>query len=245
MPFKLLGKRFIFDHHDANPELFQAKFKQKGVIYRLLLLFERLTFLTADLVVSANQTYRDIAITRGRKRPEQAVTVYSVPDKSRLRRVDADQMVRHGKRFVLGYVGIIGDQDSVDHMVLAVEHLIRREHFTDFHAVIVGDGTALGSARKLAKNRGLDDHITFTGYLSGNALLKHLSTFDIGIIPDPVNPFNDTISMNKVFEYSALGIPSVSYPLTETRRLLGDAAVYADGNTPAHLAAACFKLMSD
>jgi glycosyltransferase involved in cell wall biosynthesis len=245
LPFKLLGKRFIFDHHDANPELFEAKFKQKGAIYRLLLLFERLTFLTADLVVSANQTYRDIAITRGGKRPEQVVTVYSVPDKSRLRRVDADRTVRHGKRFVLGYVGIIGDQDGVDHMVLAVEHLLRRENFTDFHAVIVGDGTALGSARKLAEDHGLNDHITFTGYLSGDALLKHLSTFDIGIIPDPVNPFNDTISMNKVFEYSALGIPSVSYPLTETRRLLGDAAVYAEGNTPEHLAAACFKLMSD
>ncbi len=244
LPFKLFGKRFLFDHHDLNPELFEAKFNRKGLMHRLLLLFEKLTFLSADLVVSANDTYRDIAITRGGKRPEDVVTVYSIPDKARIHRVPVDQSLRKGKSFVLGYVGVIGDQDGVDHMVLALDHLVRRG-VSDFHAIIVGDGPALASARELAATRGIEDFITFTGYLTGEALLRHLSTFDIGIIPDPVNPYNDKISMNKVFEYSALGIPSVAYPLTETRRLLGDAGVYAEGSEPADLAAACMRLVSN
>jgi glycosyltransferase involved in cell wall biosynthesis len=245
LPFKLVGKRFLFDHHDVNPELFEAKFDRKGFVYSLLLLFERLTFLTADMVVSANDTFRDIAMARGGKRPEQVVSVYSVPDKSRIRRVAPDVAVRRGKKFVLGYVGIIGDQDGVDHMVTAVEHLVRDRRFTDFHAVIVGDGPALASTRNLATAKGLEDFITFTGYLSGEALLRHLSTFDVGIIPDPVNAYNDKISMNKVFEYSALGIPSVAYPLTETRRLLGAAGVYAEGAMPSDLADAVYSLIAD
>jgi glycosyltransferase involved in cell wall biosynthesis len=240
LPFKAFGKRFVFDHHDVNPELFGGR----GLFHRLLLLFERLTFATADLVISANDTYRDIAISRGGKRPEDVVTVYSVPDKSRIRRVEPDAAVRKGKAVVLGYVGVIGDQDGVDHMVLAVDDLVRRGR-NDFQAVIVGDGPALASARALAAERGLNDVVTFTGYLSGGALLQHLSAFDIGIIPDPVNAYNDKISMNKVFEYSALGIPSVAYPLTETRRLLGAAGVYASGRMPVDLAAACDALMSD
>ena len=244
-PFKLLGKRFLFDHHDVNPELFEAKFNRKGLMHRLLLLFERLTFLSADLVISANDTYRDIAISRGGKRPEDVVTVYSVPDRSRIHRVPVDEAVRNGKQFVLGYVGVIGDQDGVDHMVLALDHLARDHGFIDFHAIIVGDGPALASARELAVSCGIDEFITFTGYLTGDALLRQLSAFDIGIIPDPVNPYNDKISMNKVFEYSALGIPSAAYPLTETRRLLGDAGVYAEGSDPADLAAATLRLLSD
>jgi glycosyltransferase involved in cell wall biosynthesis len=245
LPFKLIGKRFLFDHHDVNPELFEAKFQRKGVIHSLLLLFEKLTFLSADFVVSANDTFRDIAISRGGKRPDRVVTVYSVPDKTRIRRVAADESVRQGKKFVLGYVGIIGDQDGVDHMVGAVEHLVHVQRFTDFQAVIVGDGPALASTRELAATRGLGDYITFTGYLTGEALLRHLSTFDVGIIPDPVNVYNDKISMNKVFEYTALGIPSVAYPLTETRRLLGRAGVYANGVKPSDLANACYSLLSD
>jgi glycosyltransferase involved in cell wall biosynthesis len=245
LPFKLFGKRFVFDHHDVNPELFEAKFGRKGLLHRMLLLAERLTFASADLVISANDTYRDIAMSRGGKAPDDVVTVYSVPDKSRIRRVEADAGARKGKRFVLGYVGIIGDQDGVDHMVLAVEHLVRGKGYDDFHAVIVGDGPALTSARELAASRGLDDHITFTGYLGGEALLRQLSAFDIGIIPDPVNAYNDKISMNKVFEYSALGIPSVAYPLSETRRLLGDAGVFAAGSSPSDLAEACHWLLVD
>jgi glycosyltransferase involved in cell wall biosynthesis len=213
-------------------------------MHRLLLLAERCTFRAADLVVSANDTYRDIAISRGGKNPDDVVTVYSIPDRSRIHRVPIDEALRKGKSFVLGYVGVIGDQDGVDHMVLAIEHIVRGG-FTNFHAIIVGDGPALAAARELAASRGLGDFITFTGYLTGDALLRHLSAFDIGIIPDPMNPYNDKISMNKVFEYSALGIPSVAYPLTETRRLLGDAGIYAEGSDPADLAGATLKLLTE
>ena len=245
LPFKLMGKRFVFDHHDVCPELFEAKFNRRGIVHRALLIAERLTFMAADMVISANDTYRDLAISRGKKNPNDVVTVYSIPDKSRIYRLPPDVSLRQGKTFVLGYVGVIGDQDGVDHLVMALHHLIREHGLRDFHAIVVGDGPALASARELAAALGLDDYVTFTGYLTGKALLQQLNAFDIGIMPDPVNAYNDKISMNKVFEYCALGIPSVAYPLTETKRLLGKAGVYAQGDTPAALARACAMLMQD
>lgn len=245
LPFKLFGKRFVFDHHDVSPELFVAKFGKRGFFYRLLLAAERLTFQTADLVISSNETHRELAIARGGKKPEDVLAVYSIPDKSRIRRVAPDLSLKGNARVVLGYVGIIADQDGVDHLVRCLHALVRVHGQLDIRAVVVGDGPALASVKSLATELGIDDFIVFTGYLRGEALLAALSTFDIGIIPDPVNDYNDKISMNKVFEYSALGIPSVSYDLRETRRLLRSAGRYADAPTPDALARACLPLITD
>ena len=244
-PFKLFGKKFVFDHHDVCPELFEAKFGGRGLLNRLLLLAERSSFRSADLVISANETYRQLAIERGGKAPGDVVTVYSVPDRSRIRRVPQDEALRAGARVVLGYIGIIGDQDGVDHLIRCMHRLSKVEGREDIRAVIVGDGPALASVRELARQLEVEDRITFTGYLRGDALLAAMSSFDIGVIPDPVNEYNDKISMNKVFEYSALGIPPVSYALTETRRLLGEAGTYAEDATSDGLARACATLIDD
>jgi len=242
-PFKLLGKRFIYDQHDVAPELYAVKYKSKGFLYKLLLMFERFSYGMADYVITANATFRDIAIERGGKDPKRVEVVYGVPDRNRIRRVDPDPEVRDGRRFVIGYLGIINDQDGVDHFMHMAAELARRG--ADFRAVVVGDGPALPAVRALATALDLDRNVVFTGYLSGEPLLAHISAFDIGVIPDPYNEANDVMSMNKVFEYCALGIPTASYPLRETKRLLGSAGVYAATLDPAGLADACLRLMED
>jgi glycosyltransferase involved in cell wall biosynthesis len=245
LPYRLFGKRLIFDHHDVCPELFAAKFGRKGLLYWLLLSAEKLTVKSADIVISANETFRNIAIGRCRKSPHDVITVYSVPDLARLKHLSPNQQLRNGARVVLGYIGIISDQDGVDHFVRMLHHLVVDHRCRGVGAVIVGDGPALPEVRQLARDLNLTKHIIFTGYLRGDDLLAALSTFDIGIIPDPVNEYNDKISMNKVFEYSALAVPTVAYDLSETRRLLGATARYADGTTPAGLARACLALIND
>jgi glycosyltransferase involved in cell wall biosynthesis len=244
-PYKLFGKKFVFDHHDLCPELYAAKYERHDFFHRLLLLAEKCTMRLADRVISANDTYRDIAIVRGGRDPGSVTTVYSVPDRQKLRRVEPDAKLRAGANVVLGYVGIIADQDGVDHLVRMIRNLIQDHASKGIRAVIVGDGPALASVKELARSLGVAEHVTFTGYLRGEALLAAISTFDIGIIPDPVNEYNDKISMNKVFEYSALGIPSVSYDLSETRRLLGRAGSFASEPTPEGLAAATLPLIED
>lgn len=242
LPFRLLGKKFVFDHHDLCPELFTAKFNRRGLFYWLLRLAEWTTFKLADLVISANDTYRDIAIARGGKHPGDVVAVYSVPD--RKWKTAAKREPMSGDTTTIGYVGIVAAQDGVDQLIRAGRCLLDKGR-NDFQIVIVGDGPELASLQELAAILQIADRVTFTGYQTGDALQQLLSSFDIGVIPDPPNEYNDAISMNKVFEYSALGIPIVAYPLTETRRLLHDAAIYAGGETSDDLAAAIESLLSD
>src|SRR6185437_4103271 len=241
----LIGKRFIYDQHDVSPELFIVKFGRKGLLYRALLFFERMSYRTADRVIAANATFKDIAISRGGKTPSQVEVVYGVPDRKRIHRVEPEPGLHGGRKFILGYVGIINEQDGVDHLVRAVAHLVKVIGFRDFRAVIVGSGPALEPVRSLVSALEVEDFILFTGYLKGETLLAYLSAFDIGIIPDPLNEANDLMSMNKVFEYCALGIPTACYPLKETKRLLGEAGVYAPSHEPEGLAEACLKLMGD
>jgi glycosyltransferase involved in cell wall biosynthesis len=245
LPFKLMGKRFIYDQHDVSPELFVVKFGRKGLLYRALMMFERLSYRAADHVITANATFKDIAVSRGGKTPSQVEVVYGVPDRLRIRRVEPEPGLHGGRKFILGYVGIINEQDGVDHLVRAVAHLIKVSGFSDFRAIVVGSGPALELVRELARSLEVEDFILFTGYLKGETLLAYLSAFDIGVIPDPLNEANDLMSMNKVFEYCALGIPTACYPLKETKRLLGEAGVYAPSPDPAGLAEACLNLMQD
>jgi glycosyltransferase involved in cell wall biosynthesis len=245
LPFKLMGKRFIFDQHDVSPELFVVKFGKKGFLYRGLMFFERMSYAMADFVITANATFKDIAVSRGGMPPSKVEVVYGVPDRKRIDRVEPEPGLHGGRKFVLGYLGIINEQDGVDHLVRAVAHLVRVKGFRDFRAVVVGSGPALELVRALACSLEVEDFVLFSGYLNGEKLLAHISAFDIGVIPDPVNEANDLMSMNKVFEYCALGIPTACYPLRETKRLLGDAGVYAPSPNPAGLAEACLSLMRD
>ena len=227
------------------PGTVQREVSAAGLLYRLLLLCEWLTFHMAEMVISTNETFRELAIGRGGKNPEHVMSVYSFPDRAKLHRVPPNEKLRRGRKIVLGYVGIIGFQDGVDHLIRATHHIVRDLGCTDVQTLIVGDGTAVSGLRDLVADLKMEDHITFTGYLRGEDLLEALSSFDIGVIPDPYNEFNDKVSMNKAFEYGLLGIPTVTYRLKETMRMLGDAAIYANCEGPNALGGEILKLIAD
>jgi glycosyltransferase involved in cell wall biosynthesis len=248
LPWKLFGKRLVFDQHDLCPELIEVKFGNNRLLQFLSSLAERLTFLAANLVIWANETFRELAMARGGKRPGDVVTVYSIPDK--LYFGNADVLIKpracdRARTVVIGYVGIIGDQDGVDNVVRMARDLVDKFGLKDFTCMIVGDGPALSSVKALASELDVAANVTFPGYLTGKDLVEALSTFDIGVIPDPINPCNDKMSMNKVFEYSAMGIPIVAMDLSETRRLLKDAALFASSGDAAGLAEQVARLLQD
>ncbi len=241
----LFGKPFLFDHHDINPELYEAKFGKRGLFHRLLLKLERWTFATADASIATNETFKSIAVTRGGMDPERVFVVRSIPDLSRFKRIEPEERYRNGRRYVVGYVGIMGAQDGVDLLIEGMAHLVNTQGRRDTQCVIVGSGTELERLKGMVAARGLDDYVTFTGFLSGKPLLRAFSTFDIGIIPDPKNGYNDKISMNKVFEYMSLGIPFVQFDLDEGMKVAGDAALVARGNSSFELADQMACLLDD
>lgn len=241
----LLGIPFVFDHHDINPELYEAKFGRRGFFHRLLLTLERWTFRTADVSIATNETFKRIAVERGGMDPDRVFVVRSIPDVSRFRRMAPREDLKNGREHLVGYVGIMGAQDGVDLLIDAMDHLVNWLGRRDVQCLIVGSGTALEGLRTQVSRLGLEDYVTFTGFLSGQPLLRALSTVDIGVIPDPKNGYNDKISMNKVFEYMSLGIPFVQFDLFEGRKIAGDAALYAEGNSPVSLAGEMARLIDD
>ena len=243
--YRLFGKPFVFDHHDINPELYEAKFGKRGFFHKLLRMFERWTFRTADVSIATNATFKRIAVERGGMDPNRVFIVRSIPDLKRFKRITPDAELRNGRKTLLGYVGIMGAQDGVDLLVEAMADIVHRQGRTDVQCAVVGSGTELEPLKSLARRLGVEDYVTFTGFRSGDQLLASFSAFDVGVIPDPKNVYNDKISMNKVFEYMTLGIPFVAYDLDETRRTAGDAGLYAAGNCPKQLAAKLLQLADD
>jgi glycosyltransferase involved in cell wall biosynthesis len=243
--FKLFGKRFIFDHHDINPELYVAKFGRKDWGYRLICALERWTFRTADLSLATNESYRDIAITRGGMAAERVFVVRSGPDVSKVRPVDPVPALKRGKTFMLGYVGVIGKQEGLTYLLDAMRHIVRDRGRTDIHCAVIGGGTELENVRAYCARLGLEDYVEFTGRIPDDALMAYLSTADVCVNPDEANEMNDKSTMNKIMEYMALGKPIVQFDLTEGRRSALDASLYARGNDAADLAQKILDLLSD
>ncbi len=229
--FKLLfGTRFLFDHHDINPELYEAKFRRQDLFYKLLLLCEQLTFKLADISIATNNSYRDLAITRGKMPPEKLFVVRSGPDLARMKAVAPVPALKYGKPYLVGYLGTMGDQEGIEYLIEAARHIVHEHKRDNIHFTLVGGGTALERLKAIATANRLDSFLNFTGRVSDAHMLEVLSTADICVNPDEVNAMNDKSTMNKIMEYMALGKPIVQFDVTEGRVSAGKASLYARAN---------------
>lgn len=234
---RLFGKCFVFDHHDANPELYLAKFGRKDWRYKLLVWLERCTFNFADVVISTNESYRKIALARGAVPCDRVFVVRSGPSLERMRVEPPNPERRHGREFLVGYVGVMGEQEGIHFLLEAICHIVDVLGRHDIHFTLVGGGSALEDMRALSRQMGTDAYVTFEGRVSDDVLLEVLNTADVCVNPDTHNVMNDISTMNKIMEYMALGKPIVQFDLTEGRVSAGDASLYAAPNDAKDLAA--------
>jgi len=241
--FKLFGVRFIFDHHDLNPELFETKFGRKGFFYRLVCLAERMTFRTADVAVAANDSYREIALTRGGVRPEKSFVVRSCPDLDRLELQPPRPELKEGKAHLVVYLGVMGPQDGLDLLLESIRFLVKENRRDDTLFVLIGNGSELPLLKAAAIDKGLRAVVRFTGRLPDDEVGTYFATAALGVAPDPKTAMNDKSTMNKVLEYMAYGLPVVLFDLNEGRRSAGDAALYARDNDPIDFARQVARLL--
>jgi glycosyltransferase involved in cell wall biosynthesis len=243
--FKLLGKKFVFDHHDINPELYEAKFGRRDFFWKLMVVLERLTFKTADVSIATNESYRRIAIGRGAMDPDKVFVVRSGPSLERLRIVPPNASLRRGRRFLVGYVGVMGKQEGIDLLLCAVRAIVDMHNRHDIHFGLVGGGTSLDEMKALARKLDIEDYVTFTGRVPDAELLEMLNTADVCVNPDVANEMNDKSTMNKIMEYMALAKPMVQFDLAEGRFSAREASLYARRNDPDDLAARIVELIDD
>ncbi len=235
-PFQLLGKKFVFDHHDINPELYIAKFGRQDFLYRLMLYFERKTLQNACVSIATNNSYKTIAIERGGKNAEDVFVVRSGPSLERLQKLPPLPELKKGRKYLVGYVGVIGKQEGLNYLVDAVHYIVIELGRDDVQFICVGGGTELPAIVDYAEEQNVAQYITFTGRVTDRELLEALNTSDLCVNPDEFNEMNDKSTMNKIMEYMALGKPIVQFDLTEGRYSAQEASLYARPNNAVDLA---------
>lgn len=226
LPFRLFGVKYIFDHHDANPELYLSKYGKESLLYRAQVWLERLTYHASDVVIATNCSYRDLALTRGRRIPEDVFVVRNGPDLQTFRPVAPDASLKYGRKYLVGYVGTMSVQDGLD-LLLDVAAHIKACGRNDVHFTCVGGGPGLAELRQRATHMNLEEMVDFTGRVPDEQLLRVLSTADVCVNPDMPCTMNDISTMIKIMEYMALSKPIVQFDLREGRFSAGDASLYA------------------
>jgi len=245
LPFKLLGVKYIFDFHDANPELFIAKYEKKGPLYQALLWFEKMTFRASDVVIATNNSYKNLAITRGGLDPGNVFVVRNGPDLKTFKGVPPNPALKYGKNYLVGYVGTMSIQEGLDILLKAAQH-IKKMGRTDIHFTCVGGGPSLSQLRKMVEDMNLGDMVNFTGRIPDEQLVQILSTADVCVNPDKPCEMNSISTMIKIMEYMALSKPIVQFDMKEGRFSAMDASLYADNGLGAEdFAAKILLLLGD
>jgi glycosyltransferase involved in cell wall biosynthesis len=244
LPFKLFGKKFVFDHHDLCPELYQSRYKTgEGFYTGLLRLLEWWSLRLADVVIATNESYKTVQMERAHKSPAQIFVVRNGPNRMRMRPVAPSSRLRGMNKSILCYIGSLNPQDGVDYLLRSLRYLLFELERTDFHCVIMGTGDSLQDLRDLAENLQLNGWVELTGFVSDEDLQANLAAADICLDPDPSSPLNDVSTWIKIMEYMAYAKPIVAFDLKETRFSAQDAAIYVQPNDEIKLAEAIAQLM--
>jgi glycosyltransferase involved in cell wall biosynthesis len=230
--FKLFGVRFVFDHHDLSPELYEVKYGRRGLIHGFMRLFERLTFQAADLSIATNESYRQIALTRGKMKPERVLVVQTCANLCEVNGTQPKSELKRGSRYLVVYVGCMEIQDGVRLLIESIEYLVKQRGRGDTRFVLIGPGSQVPQLKKMVRQLHVEDFVEFTGLLPHERVDSYLSTADVCVAPDPLNALNDKCTMIKNLEYMAFGKPVVLYDLKEGRSTLGNGALYARTNDP-------------
>ncbi len=241
--FKAFGVKYVFDHHDVNPEFYISKYDKKGFFYQALCFVEKLNFKVANWSISTNESYRKVAIDRGGMIPSRVSIVRSGPKLDKLKILSGDSKYKHGKKYLIGYVGVIGESEGLDLLVEAAVEL--RKKRDDVRYAIIGSGIYLAQIKLDAKNSNVDDIFDFYGRVSDEDLLAILNTADVCVNPDKPSAMNNMSTMNKIMEYMALKKPIVQFDLDEGRFSAQDASLYVEHNNIQAFADAISSLLDN
>lgn len=243
--YKLFGKKFVFDHHDLSPEMYFSRFGRRGTAYKGLLLLEKLTFVSADVVITTNETHKRIAIGRGKFPPERIFIVRSGPDHRVLRPAPPEAALRRGRPYMVTYLGVLNPQDGVDLFIQAADYIVHTLQRRDIQFVVMGAGDSEEGLRRLSHSLGLGADVYFTGWAEVDTIVRYLATSDVCVDSMPQTPYSDASTMNKILEYMSAARPIVTFDLVESRVSAGDAAVYARPNDIADLAEKIVTLLEN
>jgi glycosyltransferase involved in cell wall biosynthesis len=220
------GVKFVFDQHDLNPEVYESRFGKRGFFHLGLRVLEQLTYKTAIETIVTNESYAEVARTRGGLAPERVTVVRTGPDTSVLTPRKPNRDLKRGRKYLVHFHGVMGPQDGVDVVLNMINYVVRIKRRSDMSFSVLGKGDEWSRLREMLTDLGLEDYVYMPGRVTDDELFDYLSTADVGLSADPPSPLNDISTMNKTMEYMAFGLPVLAFDLQETRFSAEDAAIY-------------------
>jgi glycosyltransferase involved in cell wall biosynthesis len=244
-PFKLLaGVRVIFDVHDLWPEMFQAKFGRKGMLYWAVRAAERCTLALADAVMATNESVLYAVKQRGRKNDTEVFVVRTAPNQLNTS-LPEDASLRRSRKYLVGYIGVMGNADGVDYLIRAASHVVKTRGRTDIQFLLMGSGPEYAELVTLRDHLQLGEFVEMPGRVTNEFLFTALKTMDLGVACDPINEYNDHCTMNKTLEYMAFSKPQVMFGTREGMYSAGESALNVMENSAEALGDAILTLLDD
>ncbi len=244
--YRLLGRKTVFDHHDLVPELFATKFHvNRSIVLSFFYFAERMMFRSVHKVISTNESYKAVAMRRGRRTSEDVVVVRNAPDPARFSMRTPEPQLRKSARFLVAFLGEIGQQDGVDVLIRAIKTIKAALGPDAIHCVLMGAGPHFDNIVAYARSEGVAEDITFTGRADNEMISRVLSTADIAVDPCPGSSHSDLSTATKIMEYMFFSLPIVAFDLLETHRSGADAVCYARVDDEAHFAQQIIELLRD
>jgi glycosyltransferase involved in cell wall biosynthesis len=244
--WRLFGKKTVFDHHDLTPELFATKFNlNRSVVLSFFYFAERRMLRAVHKVVSTNESYKAIGMQRGRRSDEDVVVVRNAPDPARFSLRPPDPALRKSAKYMVAFLGEIGQQDGVDVLIRAISAVNTQLGSNAVQYVLMGAGPYYDNIVAYAKSRGVSDQITFTGRADNDLICRVLSTADLAVDPCPYSAHANVSTATKIMEYMFFSLPVVAFDLLETRRSGDESICYARRNDEAHFSQLLVELLGD
>lgn len=245
LPFKwFAGVKVVYDVHDLWPEMFEAKFGKRGLLYWAVRLAERATLAIADAVIATNQSVLAAVARRGKKKVNEVFVVRTAPNAMDTT-VEEQPELRNGRKYLVGYIGVMGDADGVGYLIEAAKHIVETRKRQDVQFLLMGSGPEYKDLVKQRDELGLQDYISMPGRVTNEFLYQGLKTMDLGVACDPINDYNDHCTMNKTLEYMTFGKSQVMFGTREGKVSAGDAARYVEENSSPLLGDAILELLED
>lgn len=246
--YRLLGARVVFDHHDLFPELIAWRYSGLAgkLLYVISRMTEYLTFHSANAIISTNNSYRQIAMGRGRVAENRIVILRNGPKSDQFVPVEPIPALKRGLRYMACYAGVMGYEDGVLELLASIRYIVHELGRRDILFILLGDGAVRTQALAYVQTHRLEAFVDMPGMIHDNLILRqYLSTADVCLSPEPLTPLNAHSTFIKVGEYMAMGKPVVAYDLRETHYTAQEAAIYATPGNVQEYGQAIVTLLSD
>jgi glycosyltransferase involved in cell wall biosynthesis len=202
---KMTGAKVVLDIHDILPELYASKFglSQASLLFRMLLLVERISTAFADQVIIANHLWRDRLIARSVP-AHRCVALMNYPDPSIFFQ---QERTRHDGKFTILYPGTLQSFQRLDIAIRAVRLITEDLPNVELH--LYGEGDAKASLIELARELGLDDHVFFHAPRPIREIALIMAQADLGVVPKDAQSFGNEAQSTKILEFMSVGVPVV------------------------------------